>query len=445
MADPTFAPLPPAEAIRHFEAKGLKVGFNWQDVWQDEHAGAFTVAKMAQADLLADVQRSLAENLRTGATFEDWRKGIQPLLEARGWWGRKMMVDPADGVAKLVQLGSPRRLEVIYDTNMRMAYASGQYERIEKLAPARPFLRYVAVLDGRTRPAHAEWNGTILPIGDPWWDTHYPPCGWFCRCTVQQLSQRDLDRRGWTVTAPPASPTRGWTNARTGQTQELPEGIDPGFGYHPGKAARQADAARRLCDAATPLPPAIGAAVVPAGQVAPALAGGFEAWYRGLDITRAGADGLPARNRRPTGETKPVTILTREVLEGLAKEEVYPQSAVVAARDNDLSHAQRAAHAAEGIMVPHEVMARLPEHMASADVYWDRSSRALVYVFDAPGNPDRPKAKVVIPIDIPTKLKHPATGARVSVPIAALKTAFLIDPQALADRETFVRLRRGVG
>ena len=51
-------------------------------------------------------------------------------------------------------------------------------------------LRYVAVLDARTRPEHRAWHGLILPIDHPLWDTHYPPNGWGCRCL-----------RAWTLRA----------------------------------------------------------------------------------------------------------------------------------------------------------------------------------------------------------------------------------------------------
>ena len=48
MVKSDFSPLPPAEAIRFFQKKGYKFGFDWRDVWKEEHAVAFTVAKAMQ-------------------------------------------------------------------------------------------------------------------------------------------------------------------------------------------------------------------------------------------------------------------------------------------------------------------------------------------------------------------------------------------------------------
>jgi hypothetical protein len=40
------------------------------------------------------------------------------------------------------------------------------------------------VLDDRTRPQHAALDGLILPASHEFWDEHYPPWGFNCRCTV---------------------------------------------------------------------------------------------------------------------------------------------------------------------------------------------------------------------------------------------------------------------
>ena len=34
----------------------------------------------------------------------------------------------------------------------------------------------------------------MLDAGDSFWDVYYPPNGWNCRCSVQQLSDRDMAR-----------------------------------------------------------------------------------------------------------------------------------------------------------------------------------------------------------------------------------------------------------
>ena len=68
----------PQEAIDFLAAKKIKVGFDHRDVWRQEHAGKFTVAKMAQMDMLSDTRDSLVEVLAKGKTFRQWQKQITP-------------------------------------------------------------------------------------------------------------------------------------------------------------------------------------------------------------------------------------------------------------------------------------------------------------------------------------------------------------------------------
>lgn len=235
--------LPPEEAIRWFGQKGYRIGWDWRDTWNEEHERAFTVAKATQQDLLEDMRAAVDEAIKNGTTLRDFTKGLKPTLQAKGWWGEQLVVNPDTGREEVVQTGSPSRLRVIYDTNLRMAQAAGRYERMQRLKAQRPYGRYVAILDGRTRSEHEKWHGTVLPLDDPWWDTHTPPNGWGCRCKMQQLSERDLERYGFKVAArAPAEEMRTWLNERTGETMRIPSGIDPGFAYNPGK--ERFDAAR---------------------------------------------------------------------------------------------------------------------------------------------------------------------------------------------------------
>lgn len=233
----TLKPLPPEEALRFFRSKGLATGFAWEDVWQEEHARAFTVAKAMQREVLEDIRAALDDALAEGRTLAQFREELTPVLQARGWWGRQEMEDPLTGETREVQLGSPRRLRTIFETNMRSAYQAGRWERIQRVKTAMPYLRYVATMDGRTRPEHRAWHGTVLPVDDPWWDTHYPPCGFRCRCTVTQMNGRTLERRGFEVTeTPPRFPPRTYTNRRTGEVTTIEGGISPGFNFNVGKA-----------------------------------------------------------------------------------------------------------------------------------------------------------------------------------------------------------------
>ena len=242
--------LPPADALQFFRSKGYQISLNWTDVWQQEHARAFTVAKIAQYSLLQDIRRSLDEALANGETFESWKARIVPILREKGWWGA--VTDQAiTGTSDTVNV-TPRRLRVIYDTNLRTARAAGQWARIQAAKAQRPYLRYSAILDRRTRPEHRAWHGTVLPVDHPWWRTHFPPNGWFCRCNVQQLSARDLDRYGYSVSpeAPAGRPTL--YRSSTGFESVVPPGVDPGFGNNPGDVFWASIAPRLRDDAVRP-------------------------------------------------------------------------------------------------------------------------------------------------------------------------------------------------
>ncbi len=67
----------------------LKVSFDWRDVWQQEHAHAFTVAKAARADILADIHEAVDNAIREGTTLHQFRKQLTPLLQKKGWWGKR--------------------------------------------------------------------------------------------------------------------------------------------------------------------------------------------------------------------------------------------------------------------------------------------------------------------------------------------------------------------
>jgi len=241
VATAQLIPLPPEDAIRVLLARGRQLSptFAWQDAYAADHAAMFTVAKSAGFDVLQDIFNALSKALQEGRTLRDFARELTPLLQAKGWWGRQMVTDPLTGEQRPAQLGSQRRLETIFDANMRVSYAAGHWAGFERNKRVRPFLRYVAIRDDRTRPEHWRRHNLVLPVDHPYWDVWAPPCGWNCRCTLQSLSQREIDRllaEGEDLRfEPPAGERKSWVNKRTGEVRDIPVGIDPGWDYNPGR------------------------------------------------------------------------------------------------------------------------------------------------------------------------------------------------------------------
>ncbi|CAN5361371.1 hypothetical protein BH09PSE4_BH09PSE4_17140 [soil metagenome] len=229
------AGVPPEEAIAFFRKKGFQIGFSWLDVFREEHARWFTVAKAMSRDILEDIRATVDSAIADGTTLADFKRDLRPKLQAKGWWGSKRMIDPLTAQAKTVQLGSDRRLKTIFNANLRTAYAAGKWERIQRTKVAFPYLEYTSMMDGRERPQHHAWNGTIVHVDDPWLDRHYPPCDWECRCWMVQRSQRMLDRQGKSLTPPEVFPEVPWTNERTGETGMIEKGLGRGWDYNVGK------------------------------------------------------------------------------------------------------------------------------------------------------------------------------------------------------------------
>ncbi|MFV2950098.1 phage minor head protein [Pseudomonas japonica] len=245
--------LEPAAAITYLKSKGYAVTWDWQDMLDAAHDQAFTVAKAMRLDLLSDIRESLERALKEGRTLKQFTTELQPVLEKQGWWGKQVIVD-SQGEAELVQLGSPYRLKTIYQTNLQSAYMAGRKAAMEETSETHPYWRYVAIMDGKTRPSHAALNGVVYRHDDPIWSAIYPPNGFNCRCRVTALSEAAMKRRKLTL-AYSADTVRQETvevgvSKRTGEIRTAEVTVvrvtgsdgkvrqfrtDPGFNHSPGE------------------------------------------------------------------------------------------------------------------------------------------------------------------------------------------------------------------
>jgi hypothetical protein len=209
--------LPFDEAIKFFRGKVNIPTGRWDDLWKEQHAKGFMVAGANRDGILSDFRVAVDKAISKGTTLEEFRDDFDQIVKTHGWSYK----------------GSRNwRSEIIYETNIRTAYQAGRYKQMTDpdVATYRPFWEYMHTQSSHPRPAHLAWVGTVLRMDDSWWNTHYPPNGWRCKCGVRALSDKGLERTGRSSPdqAPPSP-----IDPKTGD----PVGIDKGWGYSVGKAA----------------------------------------------------------------------------------------------------------------------------------------------------------------------------------------------------------------
>ena len=181
--------MQPENAISYLKQKRVDVSWDWQDMLDDAHVAAFTVAKTAGMDVANDIHKAVIKAAQTGQTFEDFERELRPILERKGWWGKKEVINPDTGEAQMVTLGTSHRLKTIYLTALQSAYMAARYAEMVAAKDTHPYWQYVAINDKRTRETHRLLHGRVYAADDPVWDSLYPPLDYRCRCRVRPLSR----------------------------------------------------------------------------------------------------------------------------------------------------------------------------------------------------------------------------------------------------------------
>jgi len=219
---------PFAEQVAFFRGKlgNLVPTAKWDELWKAQHDRAFMVAGAAKADLLADLAGAVDKAIAEGETLEQFRKRFRQIVTDRGWHG---------WTGEGTKAGEAWRTRVIYETNLITSYSAGRLEQLR--AGGYRYWMYKHSDSRNPRPHHRALDGVVLPADDPFWQTHYPPNGWGCRCRAVGVDgPRSAQRLGGNFNKPLP---RGWNtiDPKTGE----PVGIDKGWGYMPGATWRPFD------------------------------------------------------------------------------------------------------------------------------------------------------------------------------------------------------------
>jgi len=199
-------PLPFEDAIKAATERGVVLPdtYYMPQMSARMRAWTFSVARMGQIDQIQAVLDFLNDRiLSKGGTFQDFKRQAM----AKGW-------------------GLPRwRVELILRNHLQNAYQAGHWRAFDLAKKERPYLRYSAINDSRTRPSHRALNGVVRPVDDPFWTTHSPPLGHNCRCSLRSLTADEVAGMG------------GATPLEDIPAEAKP---DPGWGYHPLEQMEQA-------------------------------------------------------------------------------------------------------------------------------------------------------------------------------------------------------------
>lgn len=187
-------PSTPKEALAWFKKRVPITKVEWFKLTQRAQEKTFTIAGIAQLDLIAKTQRALLKAIKDGETLRDFKKRVGKQLEDE--WGEKRAW----------------HLELIFRNALQRAYQAGRREALMKpgTLAIRPYLKAEPILDARTSEYCRPLFGVVLPADHPFWNTHWPPLHHGCRTSIRSLTAAQAKMEGISKRAPRVKPDEGF-------------------------------------------------------------------------------------------------------------------------------------------------------------------------------------------------------------------------------------------
>ncbi len=188
----------PAElyyAIADYLKKGLYQGFGitFGELTRQIETGISKAFDETDLELLAELRENvyIFSAAKTHAEIKDFRGALV---------GEDGQVKPfkqfRDEVLQLNEQHNVNWIKTEYETAYGQAQSAVRWNEIEKDKDVLPFLKYSAVMDGRTSDICAPLNGVTLPVEHPFWSQFMPLNHFNCRCTVEQLDEAKVTGAG---------------------------------------------------------------------------------------------------------------------------------------------------------------------------------------------------------------------------------------------------------
>lgn len=336
----------------------------WDDIRQAAHDRGFVVAGAATADLVNDFHVAVIKAANEGRGLEAFRKEFDALVQKHGWTGWT-----GEGTAA----GRAWRTQIIYKTNMATSYAAGRYAQLKspEMLKTRPYWKYVhSDSVEHPREMHLSWDGIVLPHDHPFWNTHFCPNGWGCECRIVAVDAKEYAKA---QAEGRAEPPEGWDtiDPDTG----APPGIDKGWAYAPGAAAKKP--LKELIDEKLiNLSAPVGAEMYQA--MAPVLQAERETAYQ-VFVDQVAADPVKRGRTATVGAIDPATLAWLRT-----NRSIEPAGAEIKVEDGLLVGKKAARHELAGNALSQEEWASLAVQLAEPEqILFDTRTGKLLYILPA--------------------------------------------------------------
>jgi SPP1 gp7 family putative phage head morphogenesis protein len=187
-SDFLFGPAPHQEAIDFIKSKPVVAREVFDGLLPDLKARAFTITGLEGQANVAQAIRDRIADLPAGHDWDAIKKDIVNDISP-------FIVDPnaspEEHDAQVV--AANRRAEILLRTHGFQAYQAAQFQVMDRQKDVMPYWQYVTMEDERVRPTHAALDQIVLPADSPFWNNHFPPWDWGCRCQAVAISQWTRD------------------------------------------------------------------------------------------------------------------------------------------------------------------------------------------------------------------------------------------------------------
>lgn len=146
-------------------------------------ARSFTVARIAELDLIADMGDAVDKVVAEGQTFRDFLDSVDDIMDRRGWTGLE-----------------PWHTKLVYDQNLGMAFSAGRFD--QSRAAGIEVWRYLPSDSRVPREEHKEHYNKLFPLGQG----PMPPLDFGCNCGWESVFEGEYDPADVEGAPPPLEP-----------------------------------------------------------------------------------------------------------------------------------------------------------------------------------------------------------------------------------------------